>query len=130
MLQAHSRCPFKWDCEMSNSSSTANQMHTVHTVREYGAGEIYGYMPEIYIYPAFRLRDIVKHVRDAMEEGIDKIAVFDERGNCDGLWINEAEPEPDGEGGWTEAKPEYVLHRSTTDAESFNRAVSWCLGCK
>lgn len=110
--------------------SEMNNMHTVHTVREYGTGEIYGYMPEIYIYPAFRLRDIVKHVRDAMEEGIDKIAVFDERGNCDGLWINEAEPEPDGEGGWDEVKPEYILHRPTEDAEFFNKAVNCCLNCK
>lgn len=107
-----------------------NKLHTVVTVQDYGTGRIYGYMPDIYIYSAFRLRDIVKHVRDGMEEGVDKIAVFDERGNCDGLWINEAEPEPDGEGEWIETKPNYVLHRSTTDAESFNKAVAFALNWK
>lgn len=102
-----------------------NNMHTVHTLREYGAGEAYGYMPDRYIYPAFRLRDIVKHVRDAMEEGLDKVAVFDERGNCSGVWIDESEPEPDGEGGMQATKPCYFLMRPEEgNSDAFNRAVN------
>lgn len=100
-------------------------MHTVHTLREYGVGEAYGYMPDIYIYPAFRLRDIVKHVRDAMEEGLSKVAVFDERGNCTGVWIDESEPEPDGEGGMQATKPCYFLMRPEEgNSDAFNRAVN------
>ena len=44
-------------------------MHTVHTYRCYAGGEPYGYLPEIYVQPVYKLRELVKAVRDAMEDG-------------------------------------------------------------
>lgn len=99
-------------------------MQTVHVYRNYGVGEVYGYMPDIYVHSVHRLTDLIKHVRDAMEEGYERIAVFDEEGDCSGLWIDESEPEPDGEGGMMLTKPSYHLLRPDYDnAAVFNRAV-------
>jgi hypothetical protein len=49
-------------------------------------------------------------VREAMEEGIDTIAVFEEE-ECKGMWVADAEPEPDGEGSWYLPAPCYELYR-------------------
>lgn len=99
-------------------------MQTVHVYRNYGVGEVYRYMPDIYVHSVHRLTDLIKHVRDAMEEGYERIAVFDEEGDCSGLWIDESEPEPDGEGGMMLTKPCYLLLRPDYDnAAVFNRAV-------
>ena len=100
-------------------------MHTVHTYRSYAGGEPYGYLPEIYVQPVYRLRELVKAVRDAMEDGQEYISIFNERGNCTGLWINESEPEPDGEGGMVMGRLVYVLQRPEEDhQELFTNAVN------
>ena len=100
-------------------------MHTIHTYRDYGVGSIYGYMPDIYIYPATRLRDVLKHVRDAMEEGYERIGVFDDRGECCGVWLDESEPELNGEGEMQLKNPRYSLMRLNKDnAEAFSRVVN------
>lgn len=49
-------------------------------------------------------------IRLAMEEGVDTIAVFKDE-ECTGMWVAEAEPEPDGEGSWYMPLPCYELYR-------------------
>jgi hypothetical protein len=63
------------------------------------------------IFNASRLKDIISHVRLCMEDGDYQIGVFDNDGECKGLWVDESEPEPDGEGGWDVSKPYYRLYR-------------------
>jgi hypothetical protein len=46
-----------------------------------------------------------------MEDNDDQIGVFDDDGNCKGVWIDEAEAISDGEGGYIREKPCYVLYR-------------------
>ena len=62
-------------------------------------------------YQASCLRDVLFHVRMAMEDGEDTIGAFNEDGTCYGIWENDAEPEPDGEGDWLMPGPMYVLRR-------------------
>ena len=75
-------------------------MHTVHTYRSYAGGEPYGYLPEIYVQPVYRPRT-GQAVRDAMEDGQEYISIFNERGNCTGLWINEQSPSPMARAAWS-----------------------------
>lgn len=46
-----------------------------------------------------------------MEDADYQIGVFDDDGECKGIWVDESEPEPDGEGDWRNSKPAYVLYR-------------------
>jgi hypothetical protein len=62
-------------------------------------------------YQASCLRDVLFHVRMAMEDGEDTIGAFNEDNVCYGIWENDAEPEPDGEGDWLMPGPMYVLRR-------------------
>lgn len=62
-------------------------------------------------YQCSCLRDVVFHARLAMEEGADYIGLFDADGSCKGIWQNDAEPEPDGEGGLLMPRASYVLRR-------------------
>lgn len=60
------------------------------------------------------LTQMIYCVRNLMEDGVDYVAVFDSSWKCTGLWIDDSEPEPDGEGGWLMPHPAYVLHRPDT----------------
>jgi len=63
------------------------------------------------IFQAARLKELIFHVRLCMEEGDYQIGVFDDDGKCKGIWVDESEPEPDGEGDWQLPKPAYRLYR-------------------
>jgi hypothetical protein len=81
-------------------------MHYVCTYKNNGP-----YFPEtIMKYHASSLKDILFHCRLAMEDQEDIIAVFDGDA-CKGFWENDAEPEPDGEGGWLMSGASYALQR-------------------
>jgi hypothetical protein len=79
-------------------------------------------------YQASCLRDLLFHCRLAMEDGEDIISVWhDDR--CTGLWEAEAEPEPDGEGGWDMPAPCYILRRPGGPmAGHFNALAVLCGG--
>jgi len=80
---------------------------TVRTYKDNGP-----YFPEtIMKYQVSSLKDILFHCRLAMEDSEDIIAVFD-GDECKGFWENDAEPEPDGEGGWCMPGASYVLQRA------------------
>ena len=81
-------------------------MATVRTYKDNGP-----YFPAtVMSYQALCLRDLLRHCRLAMEDGEDIIAVFHDD-HCTGLWEDDAEPEPDGEGDWYMPGPAYVLRR-------------------
>lgn len=63
------------------------------------------------LYHASSLKDILFHVRLCMEDGDYQIGVLDDEGECKGIWLDEAEPEPDGEGDWNYPAPVYRLYR-------------------
>jgi len=60
-------------------------------------------------YQAACLKDVIFHTRLAMEENEQYIGAFNEDGTCYGLWEEDGEPEPDGEGGWW--KPRHYTFR-------------------
>jgi hypothetical protein len=82
----------------------------MHTVRSYMHNGYY-FSPTQCIYQAARLKDIISHVRQCMEDGEHQIGIFDSDGKCKGFWNDEAEPISDGEGGMVLEKPSYVLYR-------------------
>lgn len=84
------------------------------TIATYKANGPY-FPPTIMRYKAASLRELLWHVRMAMADGEDIIAVVDAQGRCKGLWENDAEPEPDGEGGWGWTAPVYRLLREGKD---------------
>ena len=49
-------------------------------------------------YQAARLRDLLFHVRQAMEDREDTIAIFDQEGSCRGIWCRELEDHVDSAG--------------------------------
>ena len=51
------------------------------------------------IYQAASLKDVLFHTRLAMEDLEHVISVWHDD-QCVGLWEDDSEPEPDGEGGW------------------------------
>jgi hypothetical protein len=63
------------------------------------------------VYQAASLKDILFHVRMAMEDGDYMIGVFDADGKCKGIWQDDAEAIPDGEGGMMLEAPAYELYR-------------------
>lgn len=54
--------------------------------------------PEIEKFTANNLTDVLRHVRTAMDDCVDSIAVFRD-GNLIGAWDAQGDAEPDGEGG-------------------------------
>lgn len=80
------------------------------TVRTYSENGPY-FPPTQGIYQASRLRDIIFHTRLCMEDGDYQIGIFDADGICKGIWLDEAEPVPDGEGGMTMERKNYALYR-------------------
>jgi hypothetical protein len=82
----------------------------MHTIRNYNSNG--PYFPSTQgVYQAARLRELIMHVRVCMQDGDYQIGVFDDDGQCKGIWTDEAEPEPDGEGGMVLGRPAYVLYR-------------------
>ena len=81
-------------------------MTTVRTYQDNGP-----YFPATVMkYQAARLRDLCSHVRIAMEDGEDTIAVWHDD-HCTGLWRNEPDAEPDSDGEWHRGPNCYVFHR-------------------
>lgn len=76
-------------------------------------------------YQVTSLKELIFHVRLAMEDSEDLIGVWHED-YCIGIWEDEAEPEPDGEEGWQLPPACYVLHRP--GEKGFDRLVSLCKG--
>ena len=68
-------------------------------------------------YQAARLKELIFHVRLCMEDNDYQIGIFDEDGECKGMWLEESEPEPDGEGGMVQGKPCYTLYRPGSMSE-------------
>lgn len=72
-------------------------------------------------YQAASLRDVLFHVRLAMEDSEDLIGIFNAEGKCKGIWANEPDAIPDGEGGWDKGPNCYILYRpDSTGAGIFN----------
>ena len=61
-------------------------------------------------YQAARLKDFIFHVRLCMEDNEDLISIWKDD-ECLGIWRNEYEGVPDGEGGWDRGESAYILHR-------------------
>jgi hypothetical protein len=80
------------------------------TVRSFNDNGPY-FPPTQGIYQASSLREVLFHVRLCMEDNEQQIGIFDANGQCKGMWLDEAEPSPDGEGGMTMGKASYVLYR-------------------
>lgn len=57
------------------------------------------------------LSDFIETVKEFKEDQNDYIAVF-KNNQFFGIWINDAEPEPDGEGGWLMPSAVYILLRA------------------
>lgn len=86
------------------------------TIRCYNDNGPY-FPPTEGIYQAASLKDVLFHVRMCMDSGDQQIGLFDANGECKGMWLDEAEPEPDGEGGMTMGRACYVLHRRGSMSE-------------
>lgn len=82
----------------------------MHFVCNYNSNGPY-FSPTQGQYHASRLKDIIFHVRQCMEDCDYQIGVFDDDGECKGIWVDESEPEPDGEGDWNLSNPAYRLYR-------------------
>jgi len=65
-------------------------------------------------YQAATLRDLLFHVRLAMEDDEDLIGVFDAENNCRGIWINEVEGHYESDGSAVIDHQAYCLMRPTT----------------
>jgi hypothetical protein len=97
------------------------------TVRTYKNNGPY-FAPTVMQYSAESLERLLFHTRMAMEDGEDIIAIYhDDR--CIGLWEDDSEPEPDGEGGWFMPRGYYVLRRPGGPmAGHFNALANRCKG--
>lgn len=81
-------------------------MITIRTYTNYGPfGPIKG------CYQASSLKEVLFHTRLAMEDGEHLIGAFNEDGQCYGIWEEDSEPEPDGEGGFFLPRGRYELQR-------------------
>jgi hypothetical protein len=80
------------------------------TIRNYDSNGSY-FPPTQNVYQAASLTDMIFHTRQCMEDGDYQIGLFDADGQCKGIWLDEGEPEPDGEGGMRIGEPCYVLYR-------------------
>ena len=65
-------------------------------------------------YQAARLRDLLFHVRLAMEDREDTIAIFDQEGSCKGIWRRDLEGHVDSAGDSIVDHEGYELMRSDT----------------
>jgi hypothetical protein len=65
-------------------------------------------------YQAARLSDLIRHVRLAMEDREDTIAIFDTEGTCKGLWRRELEGHVDSAGDSIVEHEGYELMRPNT----------------
>lgn len=81
-------------------------MTTIYAYRDQGPY----WIPDRYKHDVFCIAELIKVIRDLMEESVDFIAVYTNK-DCKALWVNDIEPEPDGEGGWYMPKNVYVLTR-------------------
>lgn len=97
------------------------------TVRTYSDNGPY-FPPTIMKYQAASVKDVLFHTRLAMEDGEQYIAVFhDDR--CMGVWENDSEPEPHGDGPWYVPHGGYLLHRPGGPmAGRFNSLALLCAG--
>ena len=82
----------------------------MHTVRSYTDNGRY-FPPTQSIYQVACLRDMLFHTMQCMADSEEMIGFFDGEGQCKGIWIDDAGPVDDGEGGMTLGLPTYVLHR-------------------
>lgn len=62
-------------------------------------------------YQASSLKELLFHTRLCMEDNDYQIGIFDEDGQCKGMWLDEADAISDGEGAMVLGKPCYVLYR-------------------
>ena len=62
-------------------------------------------------YQCTKLQETIFHIRQAMEDHEDYIGLF-HGDKCKGVWVNEWEGEPDGEGGMQRGPSAYVLYRT------------------
>jgi hypothetical protein len=106
------------------------------TIRTFSSNGPY-FPPTQGVYQASSLKEMIFHIRQSMEDGEYQIGLFDAEGECKGIWTDEAEPEPErntqcsdgtmqsmvpnGEGGWHNTKPFYVLHRPGTMSKAMWR---------
>jgi len=65
-------------------------------------------------YQAARLRDLLFHVRQAMEDREDIIAIFDQQGSCRGIWRRDVEGHIDSAGDAIVDHEGYELMRPDT----------------
>jgi hypothetical protein len=65
-------------------------------------------------YQAARLSDLIRHVRLAMEDREDTIAIFDAEGTCKGLWRRETQGHVDSAGDSIVDHEGYELMRPNT----------------
>ena len=95
-------------------------MITIHTYQDNGP-----YFPATKgCYQAARLSDLIRHVRLAMEDREDTIAIFDAEGACKGLWRREIEGHVDSAGDSIVDHEGYELMRSNTKEQwAWNRLV-------
>lgn len=70
-----------------------------------------------YSIPVNSITEMIHNVRNLMELGVDKIAVFDSLNGCKALWVEDAEPEPDGEGGFFMPEASYTFYRASQISE-------------
>jgi hypothetical protein len=81
--------PFSSHCSFSSEAMT--------TVRTYQDNGPYFSATKGY-YQAASVNDVLRHVRLAMEDREDTIAIFDAEGTCKGLWQRELEGHVDSAG--------------------------------
>ncbi len=86
------------------------------TIRSYDSNGPY-FPPTQGVYQANSLKDVLFHIRQCIDDGEYQIGLFDDAGKCKGIWQDEGESEPDGEGGWTYAPKAYVLYRPGSMSE-------------
>ena len=82
-------------------------MHTVRSFNNNGP-----YFPATRdIYQAASLKDFIFHVRQCMEDNEYQIGLFDDNGQCKGMWVDETDVISDGKGGMMLGKSCYTLYR-------------------
>ena len=85
-------------------------MTTIYTFQDNGPY----FPPSKGLYQAARLKDLLFHVRQAMEDREDTIAIFDQQGSCKGIWCREVEGHVDSAGDSIVDHEGYELMRPKT----------------
>jgi len=83
------------------------------TIRTYQDNGPY-FPPSKGCYQAARLKHLVFHVRQAMEDREDTIAIFDQQGSCKGIWRLDVEGHVDSAGDAIVDHEGYELMRPDT----------------